>query len=349
MIKIDSFLVNDTFFAARNSHNGFQSHFDGIFNPKDYTRLFILKGGPGTGKSTFMRGLVSFANGSGIDAEAVLCSSDPSSLDGVIMENGGNRVAVIDGTAPHCQDPIFPGAIDTIINLGDGFDTDLLEAKRDDILTLSESKGREYKSAYSALKSAKGVFDYIWHSLCNSKFYNEAELLSKVANFDYIGEDFTAAESKKLYSAFGKDGYKTLPPAASKTVVKIGGSSLLVSLFLDAVCRDLKGKNLPAIRIPSALDDRLAERVIVGNSVLISSENCDCDINLGEYNIEKFCPYFTTVCEAYSSLLALAKSHFRAASDAHFGLEDIYSSAMDFENNERLFANICDWIADIFA
>lgn len=349
MIKINSFLVSDTFFAARNSHSGFQSLFDEIFNPRDYTRLFILKGGPGTGKSTFMRGLVSFANENGIDATAVLCSSDPSSLDGVIMKKSGKQVAVIDGTAPHCKDPNFPGAIDEIINLGEGFDTGALEAKRDDILTLSESKGREYKSAYSALKSAKGVFDYIWYSLSNSRFYNEAELLAKTVVAELNFDNYVADKTPKLYSAFGKDGYKILPPKPSEAKLKIRGNSFLSALLLDAVYGHAKEKSIPALRVPSALDDRLAERVIIGNTALISSESCESDINLGEYDIEDFCPYFSTVYEAYSSLLELAKSHFKAASDAHFGLEDIYSTAMNFENNERLFANLCDWLGDIFA
>lgn len=349
MIEINSFLVTDSFFAARNSHGGFSSLFDEVFDPRDYNKLFILKGGPGTGKSTFMRGLVSFANENGIDAEAVLCSSDTSSLDGVIMKKADKRVAVIDGTAPHSKDPVFPGAIDEIINLGEGFDIAALEAKRDAIITLSEAKSKGYKAAYSALKNAKGIFDYIWYSLLNSAFYNEAELLARTAISGLNFDAFEVGRTPKLYSAFGKDGYKTLPPRPSKHTLKICGNPFLSGMFLDAVFRHAKDKKIPATRVPSALDDRLAERVFVGNTVLVSSENGECDIKLGEYNVEDFCPSFATVYEAYSSLLLLSKKHFKAASDAHFGLENIYSSAMDFENNERLFTDLCDCLGDIFA
>ena len=313
MIKIDSFWVKDTFFAARNSHGGFQSLFDEVFNPREYAKLFILKGGPGTGKSTF------------------------------------KRVAVIDGTAPHCKDPIFPGAVDEIINLGESFKTDVLEEKKDEILELSEAKGRGYKSAYLALKNAKGVFDYIWHSLCSSAFYNEAELLSKTINIDYKNGIFPARSTAKLYSAFGKDGYKILPPAASKTVVKIGGTPLLISLFLDAIYRGLKDKNPTVIRVPSALDERVCERIIIGDTTLIYDAGGECDIDLHEYKARDFCECFESVNSAYTSLLDLAILHFKEASDAHFGLEKIYSSAVDFENNERLFGNLCDRLGDIFA
>ena len=349
MIKIDSFLVTDTFFAARNSHGGFQSLFDEVFNPRDYTKLFILKGGPGTGKSTFMRGLVSFANGHGIDAEAVLCSSDPSSLDGVIMEKVGRRIAVIDGTAPHCKDPIFPGAVDEIINLGESFNSKMLEEKRTEILQLSEAKARGYKSAYSTLRSAKDIFDYIWYSLCNSAFYNEAELLSKSIHFDAENRHSDIKSTAKLYSAFGKDGYKILPPKVEEKTVRIGGNRFIVSLLLDAIYRDFRGKNWPVVRVSSALDERVCERLIIGKATAIWSEGGECDIDLGEYKIEDYCPCFDSVYSAYTSLLELAKTHFKAASDAHFGLEAIYSSAVNFENNERLFGDLCNRLGDIFA
>ena len=43
------------FFAAANSFNGFVSYFDCIFDSKDFSKIYVLKGGPGTGKSSLMR------------------------------------------------------------------------------------------------------------------------------------------------------------------------------------------------------------------------------------------------------------------------------------------------------
>jgi Mrp family chromosome partitioning ATPase len=45
------------FFAAANTEMGFRSLFDEIFAPEKFRRIYILKGGPGTGKSTLMRNL----------------------------------------------------------------------------------------------------------------------------------------------------------------------------------------------------------------------------------------------------------------------------------------------------
>ena len=54
---MDNTLVNnrDHFFGACNSFHGFKSFFGEIFKRKDFTRIYVIKGGPGTGKSSFMK------------------------------------------------------------------------------------------------------------------------------------------------------------------------------------------------------------------------------------------------------------------------------------------------------
>ena len=54
---MDNILVNnrDHFFGACNSFHGFKSFFGEIFKRKDFTRIYVIKGGPGTGKSSFMK------------------------------------------------------------------------------------------------------------------------------------------------------------------------------------------------------------------------------------------------------------------------------------------------------
>ena len=41
-----------TYFAAANSYRGFISYFDKIFPSTEFEKIFVLKGGPGTGKTT---------------------------------------------------------------------------------------------------------------------------------------------------------------------------------------------------------------------------------------------------------------------------------------------------------
>ena len=103
------------YFAAANGYDGFISYFDKVFDPRDFTKIYILKGGPGTGKSSLMRKILTIAEGHGAICEAILCSSDKDSLDGIICKNGDKQIAVIDGTAPHERDTVLPGAVDELI------------------------------------------------------------------------------------------------------------------------------------------------------------------------------------------------------------------------------------------
>ena len=108
------------FFAAANTSNGFSSLFDEIFAPEKFRRVYILKGGPGTGKSTLMGNIGLIAQSRGYDVEYICCSSDPDSLDGVIITE--LSVAILDGTSPHITDPVYPGAVERIVNLAEAFD-----------------------------------------------------------------------------------------------------------------------------------------------------------------------------------------------------------------------------------
>ena len=87
--------MKDQFFAAANTGRGFESDFPEIFSPEKFKRIYIIKGGPGTGKSTFMKKLGVEAERRGLSPEYYFCSSDVASLDGVVIPE--KRAAVLDG------------------------------------------------------------------------------------------------------------------------------------------------------------------------------------------------------------------------------------------------------------
>ena len=136
------------FFASANSYYGFKSYFDAIFNSEKIDRIFVLKGGPGCGKSTLMKNVARTFEDNCEDIELFRCSSDKGSLDGVILRSAGKSCAVIDGTAPHERDTKYPGATDEIINLGENFNTEKLKGYREKIVELSDIKSNAYKNAY---------------------------------------------------------------------------------------------------------------------------------------------------------------------------------------------------------
>ena len=87
------------FFLGANSPRGFVSFYEGWLDLLQTNRLFIIKGTPGNGKSSFMRRIESALAKKGHGAEEILCSGDPRSLDGLRFPDLG--VAFVDGTAPH--------------------------------------------------------------------------------------------------------------------------------------------------------------------------------------------------------------------------------------------------------
>ncbi|MBO5185180.1 MAG: hypothetical protein J6D79_05545, partial [Clostridia bacterium] len=66
-------------FLAANSPSGFVSFFDELYNPYRNCRAYIIKGGPGTGKSSFMKKIAAAAEEKGHEVTRVFCSSDPQS------------------------------------------------------------------------------------------------------------------------------------------------------------------------------------------------------------------------------------------------------------------------------
>lgn len=107
-------------FPGAMGPDGFISCFDHLLNENLLRRMLILKGGPGVGKSTFMRRLHAALTENSEQSTLYFCSGDPDSLDAVAIEAHG--LLILDGTAPHIVDPKVPGARDAIINLGECLD-----------------------------------------------------------------------------------------------------------------------------------------------------------------------------------------------------------------------------------
>ncbi|MEI3085729.1 MAG: hypothetical protein V8S87_06850 [Oscillospiraceae bacterium] len=101
--------MDTVFFLAANSGRGFYSLYDG-FPERRGVFLSIIKGGPGTGKSGFMRRISAAAKQSGLDTEEIICSGDPDSLDALYIPalgrawmDGQLRTCVSRGSLPPTQ------------------------------------------------------------------------------------------------------------------------------------------------------------------------------------------------------------------------------------------------------
>ncbi|MGE5678743.1 MAG: hypothetical protein ACM3ZR_11875 [Pseudomonadota bacterium] len=145
-------------FPGGNTSRGFYSFYDQII-PEDAARIFVIKGGPGVGKSSFMKTIGEEFIKQGYDVEFHYCSSDNKSLDGLVIKKA--NVALLDGTAPHVVDPKNPGAVDEILNLGAYWNESGLVKDKYDIINYNKQIRMRFYSAYRYLLSAKEMQDDI--------------------------------------------------------------------------------------------------------------------------------------------------------------------------------------------
>ena len=143
--------MTNTYFLGANSAGGFFSLYE-QFAARPGDRLHVIKGGPGTGKSGFMRRIGEAAEKRGYDVEYVLCSGDPDSLDGVYIPSLKQGWA--DGTAPHILDPGLFGVGGDYVNLGSFCRLPLLEADGAEIRRLNRAYKELYARAYDYLSAA---------------------------------------------------------------------------------------------------------------------------------------------------------------------------------------------------
>lgn len=140
------------YFLGANAPTGFYSLYSELMPPERAQCIYLIKGGPGCGKSTLMRLVGTEMEAAGLHTEYILCSGDPDSLDALILPQLG--VALADATAPHVLEPKYPGAVERYLNLGECYDTAGLRPLRQAIIDHMKDYPNCYKRAYRCLKAS---------------------------------------------------------------------------------------------------------------------------------------------------------------------------------------------------
>lgn len=152
------------YFLGANAPGGFFSLYDQLLPPEQAQVIYILKGGPGCGKSTLMRRIGGWAGEAGLETECILCSGDPDSLDAVILPGLG--AAIVDGTAPHVVEPKYPGAVERYVNMGDCYDGEALRPLKGEIMDCMRGYKGCYQRAYRCLDAAAEIMEDQRSALC---------------------------------------------------------------------------------------------------------------------------------------------------------------------------------------
>lgn len=149
------------YYLGANSYYGFRSLYDKFVTEDD--TLFIIKGSPGSGKSTFMKKIAQALISEGAETEIIHCSGDPDSLDGVYFPQ--LHIAYVDGTAPHVIEPVLAGVTANYLNFGDAIDMEGLRKCAGVIHEYSSLYKAQYVKAYNALNAARCVIDGVGNEI----------------------------------------------------------------------------------------------------------------------------------------------------------------------------------------
>lgn len=353
------------YFPGNNTPEGFFSYYGNVQNQSDATKIWYLKGGPGTGKSTLIRRTGESLCKEGEQIDFLHCSSDSDSLDGVLIKDKG--FAILDGSRPHLIDPLNPGAVDTIVYLGELWDEKGLRRNKENIVRSAERIKGIYDIAYRYLAAAGKIYDAVscieFRRIEDAEYYNIAEEIigrelpdmGPVKQTGFLRRYFAGAITPKGNVNFIESlasGYKKIYLIHSN--VGSGSCKILDVLLRNTLSRGLNAEACycsmkPGCKIEHLLIPELSLALFTSNEYHKISpgdfggkaEEIDIEMIPGTREPEEF----NSKMAGYSkktmrSLLADAIACLAEAKAEHDVLESYYIPHMDFEGIEKIRAGI---------
>jgi Cdc6-like AAA superfamily ATPase len=187
------------YYAGGNTAKGFYSLYDSVLD--GLNRLFILKGGPGTGKSSLMKDIGKRFEEKEIEVEYLHCASDNHSIDGVILPRWG--LGIVDGTAPHIIEPKAPGVIEDYVNLGTAWNSVELGRHKEEILGLNSRISQTFQKAYETFDEALKAHDDIEEIYISNMDFAEANQLTEELIELFYDDTSLVKEAKVVHRFLG--------------------------------------------------------------------------------------------------------------------------------------------------
>ncbi|MBQ6906523.1 MAG: hypothetical protein IJN75_05835 [Clostridia bacterium] len=327
------------FYCAAITENGFFDLFSSVFSENNISRLYVIKGASGVGKSTLMKKLALEGESRGIAVDRIYCSSDPSSLDGVIVGD----VGMIDGTPPHTYEPRLAGAFETLIDLGRFWKRELLTPHVDELRSLSLKKRAAFERIYE-LSTIHGKLISFLERSSEAKL-DEATIRRYVRSL--VRRRLADAKDGKgemriFSSSFGD---VKMPPHEQI----YSASDTFGSVFLAELRAELTERGKEFFFSPSLPSIERIETIYVPSlRIVYTTRGGGRRINGDRFFIEK--PIEHGFENTISQLLEAIKEKHREAMSYHEMIERIYLGAMDFERmneyTDQLFEEIFSYIGE---
>ncbi|MBR6808132.1 MAG: hypothetical protein IKM46_07115 [Clostridia bacterium] len=325
-------------FVGMNSGKGFVGLLGEIFDESVLQKVYVIKGAPGTGKSTFMKELSKRAASCSHNVQEYLCSSDYTSLDAVVIDS---KIAVVDGTSPHCYEPMYPGAVSEIIDYTKFWDNSKLENAKNEIIDLSGKKSRAYVQAYSKLKCEMNLLYERINSVRN--LINFEKMRSQIKR--QVSIICKSNDSGKIHRcvtrSVGMKGRVMLDCICNSTLNKIKVSDVYSSayIYMSELLKELiLSKKELWVSYDPICPELVCDIIIPQENILITVG--DVAVYDKNVNMMRFVDHdsltdirgFLRLSDKCSGLFACETDQYLSfAGEAHFELEKIYGETMNFD------------------
>ena len=334
------------YFGAINGGAGFVSYFREIFDP--IGRVYVIKGGSGTGKSRLMRELDTRAIEKGYATERILCSSDPSSLDGIIIKE--LDTAVLDGTSPHVHEPTLIGVRESFIDLSAFLDGEALSWRRAEIEALITAKSERYARIYEYLRMVAKLeeMNYLEAKKCLST----AKLERAVEKSASMLAPSKAPEKKiRIRSAYSENGKITLDSYSLKAGKRFavrdicGIGRLYLKKLLETSQRRGVSVQISYDTLLTDMPDALyfpdsGASFYIGNAEARDESVINTARFVDDMRLRAYKPEIRAVNRLKNDTEEMLRLEISAVRRLHGALEEIYSSAMRFDLKEKLTAEL---------
>lgn len=248
------------YFLAANSCRGFASEF--LSNCNEEYKTYIIKGGPGTGKSSFMKKVAAYAQKSSETVIFCPCSSDPDSLDGIICEN--KKIIIIDGTAPHTVDPVYPAVCQEILNFGEFWNTEKLKNKAQIIEITNRNKALHKTAARYITATGEMLYDNFKTATacCNVK---KCKIFAeKLCKSVFTKSDRTPKETVRFLGGITPKGFVSYPKTITQNKIIINDEFFAVSSFvLNIIRQNAITNGYDIITLKSPFFPELIDHIII--------------------------------------------------------------------------------------
>lgn len=342
-------------FPGGNTSQGFHSFYNYIISQEEAVHIMVIKGGPGVGKSTFMKKVGNEMLERGYDIELMHCSSDNNSLDGLVIPEA--HIALIDGTSPHIVDPKNPGAVDEIINLGDFWDEDGIRVHRESILKANKQTGQNFARAYRYLNAAASVYGDIAAITGAAVDNKRVSAVGARLSYELFGTRYTknreGRERCLFASAITPNGLKNFldsiltagevyeltgaPGTGTERVLqKVRDTAIEKGYNVESYYCALLPNKLEHLVIPD-LDVSLTTSNEYHASTVEKIERIDLNTYVEKSEVENYIEELSEGKELLDKLLNVAVSSIGKAKTIHDRLETYYIPNMDFEAVQRCF------------